>query len=412
MIRENFKNIVYQSVAQIFPRALLFIFTFYLARTLGSTEYGKYDFSMSIGYLIGVFFELGGNIILTKHVARGFYSSYIYSLKFRLISIVITFIVVFSIMTFSGIHKQIIFHIMAASTGIAFSSLMNLNFAFFRGLKKMNFEAIVLIIQKILFIGLSIVFILQTNNSFYPLLSFALSMVVSWIIIQWIFIREKHKYSDTDPEKRIQFREYFKDILSLALVGVFSEIYFRVTQIILESYGGFEQVGVYGASYKLVEGFTNIPSILMIVFFPGFARLAVSDKKKFKIQFRKIFTLLLLIGFAAALFCWFGGQTFFRLIGKDYSQSYLILRYMTIALLVIYPNYLLTQILVALDQNLKLALIVFVALLINISISFILVPYYGAIGSALSVGICEIVIFILSLLFIVKTFRKTEWTIK
>lgn len=412
MIRENFKNIVYQALAQILPRAMLFVFTFYLARTLGSNEYGKYDFSMSIGYLIGVFFELGGNIILTKHVARGFYSSYIYSLKFRLISIVIAFITVFSFLIISEIHKQIIFHILAASTGIAFSSLMNLNFAFFRGLKKMNYEAIVLIIQKVIFIGLSILFILQSNNSFYPLLSFALSMVVSWIIIQWIFIRERHKYSDEDPEKKILFKEYFKDILSLALVGVFSEIYFRVTQIILEAYGGFGQVGVYGASYKLVEGFTSIPSILMIVFFPGFARLAVNNKNEFKNQFRKIFILLFLIGIGASLFCWFGGQPFFKLIGKDYDRSYLILRYMIIALLAIYPNYLLTQVLVALDQNLKLALIVFLALVMNVTISFILVPSLGAIGSALSVGICEFVIFILCLLFILKTFRKTEWTLK
>lgn len=373
---------------------MLFIFTFYLARSLGSAEYGKYDFSMSIGYLIGVFFELGGNVILTKYVARGFYSSYVYSLKFRLVSITVTFLSVFSFLLLTGMHNHIIFHILAASIGIAFSSLMNLNFAFFRGLKRMNFEAVVLIIQKVLFIGISIIFILQSNNSFYPLLAFALSMVVSWIIIQWIFIREKHKYSDTNPEKKIQFSEYFKDIMSLALVEVFSIIYFRVTQIILESYGGFSEVGVYGASYKLVEAFTNIPSILMIVLFPGFARLAVESRPEFKKQFGKVFRLLLLMGTGSSAFVWFLGEPIFSLLGQDYSRSYILVRYMTIALTAIFPNYLLTQSLIALDKNLKYASVLFAVLALNIIISIILVPAYGAVGSAISVGICEVIILI------------------
>jgi len=408
LIRENFKNIVFQSFAQILPRALLFVFTFYLARILGSTEYGKYDFSMSIGYLIGVFFELGGNVILTKYVARGFYSSYVYSLKFRLISISFTFIAVFLILSVTGLHKQIIFHILAACIGIAFSSLMNLNFAFFRGLKKMNFEAIVLVIQKVLFIGISIVFITYTNNSFYPLLAFAMSMIVSWIIIQWIFMREHHKYTDEDPEKKIQFSEYFKDVMSLALVEVFSIIYFRVTQIILETYGGFAQVGVYGASYKLVEAFTNIPSILMIVLFPGFAKLAVDNRAEFRVQFNKVFKILLLMGLGSSAICWFLGQPIFSLLGKDYSESYLLIRYMTIALTAIFPNYLLTQSLIALDKNLKYAAILFIVLALNIIVSVILAPLYGAYGSAVSVGICEVIILLSCYIMINKILNEAK----
>gem|GEM_PF-5851364 len=35
MIRANLKNLSYQTIAQIIPRAMMFIFTFYLARILG-----------------------------------------------------------------------------------------------------------------------------------------------------------------------------------------------------------------------------------------------------------------------------------------------------------------------------------------------------------------------------------------
>src|SRR5437868_5202616 len=148
LLRENYKNIIYQTVAQIIPRAMLFLFGFYLAKTLGAAEYGKYDFALSFGYLIGVFFELGGNVILTKYIARGHYSSFRYSLRFRAVTILITLAVTFAVLLITGLYKEILLGITFAALGIAFSSLMNLYFAFFRGVKQMNYEAVVLIIQK------------------------------------------------------------------------------------------------------------------------------------------------------------------------------------------------------------------------------------------------------------------------
>ena len=409
MLRENFKNIVYQSVAQIIPRAMLFIFGFYLAKTLGAAEYGKYDFALSFGYLIGVFFELGGNVILTKYIARGQYSSFRFSLKFRAVTIILTFTIVFSFLLLTGIYKEILLNITFASLGIAFSSLMNLYFAFFRGVKQMNYEAVVLIIQKVLFIGLALIIFIYRKDSTVALLSFLISMFVCWQIIQLIFIRKKDTFKEDKEHEDIQLKAYFKDVMSLALVEVFSIVYFRVTQIILEQYGGFEQVGVYSASYKLVEAFTNIPSILMIVLFPAFAKLGVENISEFKIQFKKILLLMVSLGFIACVLCWFGGQTFYKFIGKDYNQSYLIVRYMTIALFAIYPNYLLTQSLIALDQNLKYASVVFTALVMNVIIALLAVPVYGAIGSALSVGICEVLIFIMCYILIKRTLKQVEF---
>ncbi len=126
---------------------MLFIFTFYLARTLGSAEYGRYDFSLSIGYLVGVFFELGGNMILTKHVARGFYSSFKYALNIRFISIISATIVTVIVLLSFNLYSDNFVNIIYALIGIAFSSLMNLYFSFFRGIRRMNYEAVVLIVQ-------------------------------------------------------------------------------------------------------------------------------------------------------------------------------------------------------------------------------------------------------------------------
>lgn len=387
----------------------MFVFTFYIAKTLGSEEFGRYDFAMSFGYLIGVFYELGGNIILTKHIARGLYSSFAYSLKFRIASIIIAIILVTAILNIFNLYADNFTNILYALIGIAFSSLMNLYFAFFRGISKMGYEAIVLIIQKIVFIAVAFWLITLNQTASGVLMSFCLSMLIAWLIILLVFNRQKSNYDfsgSTNDEKKIRFKDYIKDVMSLALVEVFSIVYFRVTQIILEAYQGFDAVGVYGASYKFVEVFTNIPAILMIVLFPGFARLSIENIKEFKVQFKKVLFVLSSLGAIAVLICWFFGKMFFSLLGSDYADSYIVLRYMTLALFMIYPNYLLTQAMIAMDENLKYASVIGAVLVINILLGVILVPQYSVYGSALSVGICEFIIFILSFIMINREFRK------
>lgn len=420
MLKANLRNLVYQSAAQIIPRAILFVFTFYLARILGSNEYGKYDFALSIGYLLGVFYELGGNVILTKYTARGYYSSFSFSLKFRIICIVLTSLTAFAIFFITGIYHDVIIQISFAALGIAFSSLMNLYFAFFRGVRQMNYEAWVLIVQKLVFIGICIVFILNKINSVLALAAFTASMFIAWLMIQFIYVRRRHRYVESQPfdspaeagqaaqgdRERVRTKQYLKDIFTLALAEIFGILYFRVTQVILEAYSGFHEVGVYGVSFKVVEALGNVASILMIVLFPSFAKLATENLKEFRVQFRKVFILLAGGGIISSAVCWVGGKFLFTLIGKDYGEAYVVLRYMTIALTFIFPNYLLTQGLIALDKNIQYASIVFSVAVLNIVVSILLVPIYGAIGSAISVGLCEAVIFVLTLAAIRTQFRK------
>jgi len=411
LIKENLKNIIIYSFGQILPRALTFFFTLYLARILGKDEFGKYDFAISIGYTIGIFFELGGNPILTKYVARGFFSAFRFSISIRVASIIIFTILTFLFFWIIGLYKDVYFHILIATLGIGFSSLMNMNFAFFRGLKKINYEVIVLIIQKVLFIGLCLLFFIQSKNSITALSSFAVSMLVSFIIMQSIYLSKRKEYTDTSDYK-IKFNEYIKDVLSLGLVEVFTIIYFRIPQIFLEKFWGFGEVGVYGASYKFIEVLTTIPSILMILLFPNFARLAVENIASFIKYFKKILLYFSVFGIIAAIGCWVFGKYFLSFIGKDYSEAYILLRYMTLALIFIYPNYLITQSLIALDRNLKYALVVFSALVINVIASALIVPDFGVYGSALLIGVCEALMFGFALIIIFKEFKLRKALVK
>jgi PST family polysaccharide transporter len=411
LLRENRKNITYQSFAQVIPRGIMLIFVFYLARILGNTQYGKFEFAMSICYVIGMFFELGGNMILTKHVARNFFSSIYYAVKIRFFSILTALIVFYSVLFIFDLYEDIRIHIIYANIGIAFSSMMNLYFAFFRGARKMNYEAVVLLVQKVIFIILALILLYSDKSGAKALLAFMISMVFGFFIIFGIFKKDEKLYIEKDSTQKINFRGYIKDVSTLALVEVFGSIYYRINQVLIEHFKGFEEVGVYGIAYKIVEVFLSFPSILLLALFPAFAKIAVENRSVFKMQFNKILLLLFAAGLSAGLISWFSGELIFSLLGKDYGRSYIILRYLTIPLLFMFPNFLVTQGLIALDKNIIYAKILFTALLINFIISLILVPVMGAAGSAISIGICEVLIFISGYYFIRKyTVREAEKT--
>jgi O-antigen/teichoic acid export membrane protein len=301
-----------------------------------------------------------------------------------------------------GMYGDMRMHIVYASIGVALSSMMNLFFAFFRGAGAMKYEAVVLVIQKVLFIALALVLMISSTNALYVLLSFMLSMLGGLVLIFIIFKRNEKSYLAKDRKDAILFKQYIKDVLTLALVEIFATVYFRLNQVFIEHYRGLDEVSIYGVAYRIIEVFTNIPAILLLALFPSFARLAEDNIAEFKIQFDKILKYLFGLGIISALVCWFSGEYVFKILGSDYSRSYIVLRYLCFPLLFIFPNYLVTQALIALNRNLLFARILFSALLFNIVLSFILVPQMGAAGSAVSIGICEVLIFVSGFFYVRK----------
>jgi O-antigen/teichoic acid export membrane protein len=401
MLRENLKNLTYQSLAQILPRAIMLLFTFYLISILGSVEYGKFDFALSFAYMVAVFFELGGNILLTKYVARGLYSSFKLSMRFRILSILITMAVLFAVLKMFDLYENKRILILYATLGIAFSSLMNLFFSFYRGIKKMNYEAVVSTVQKVIFVLLTLALIQFSKAGELVLISFGASMVISYLLIQSIYLKQKNLYvQDERPGESLETKSFIKDIVGLALISVFSVIYFRATQIILEHFWGFHEVGVYGASYKIIEAIISVPLILMIVMFPDFARLARSNLDEFRHLYFKLLKFLSVFGVVISLIVWFAGDYVFLLFGKDYGSAGIVLKFLLIALLALFPNTLLTQVIIALDLNIQYATALLVVLVLNLALSYLIVPSMGAVGSAISVGICEWVISIWCFVFV------------
>lgn len=175
----------------------------------------------------------------------------------------------------------------------------------------------------------------------------------------------------------------YRACLAFITIDFATAVYFRIDVVMLQQLTGDEaEVGCYAAAYRLLEAviflFTPVAHI-------GFRQLRLRWQQRD--TFNRLFFILLLIMFVAALLImgasylaapWIVILTF----GTEYRNAELLLPWLMATLLFILPNYILTQSVIALNQEAGYAIVACAVALLNIILNYYLIPDYGSLGAA------------------------------
>ena len=166
-------------------------------------------------------------------------------------------------------------------------------------------------------------------------------------------------------------------------IDVATVFYFRSDIILLEYFGNKEgDVGQYSAAYRVLEGFILLATPVAMIAFRHL-RLNYKIKKKF---FYLLWVLLLTMFLAAIILVGIGaiwGKAIMVFIfGTQYSYSGTLIFWLLLAMVFIFPNYILTQGAIALNREMGYAKIVILVAIVNILLNIKLIPEHGAIGAA------------------------------
>ncbi|PIX88077.1 MAG: hypothetical protein COZ30_01950, partial [Candidatus Nealsonbacteria bacterium CG_4_10_14_3_um_filter_36_16] len=147
-----FKNTFWLAVAEGVSRFLKLILIIYVARILGATDYGKFNFALAFVALFGIFADLGVSQILTREFARENKKekefSTLLSLKLFLGLGTFLLILISSFFITPDPVIQKIIWILAIYTII--SGFSGIIFAFFQARQKMEYQAMTKILEAIL----------------------------------------------------------------------------------------------------------------------------------------------------------------------------------------------------------------------------------------------------------------------
>lgn len=227
-----------------------------------------------------------------------------------------------------------------------------------------------------------------------------INLILSWILaIPIVKIRLAFDFK--------LWKKIFVYAWPLGIAAVFGIIYFKIDSIMLSLLRSSEDVGIYGAPYKILEVLVFIPGIFMGNVFPVITRYVKEKDERLQSAIQKSFTFLLI----SATGILFGGLALssgiIRFVaGEEFVSSStitflshpitapILFQILLVAIAFSYISYLFNPILLAVNQQKALIKPAIYATIINVALNLIFIPKYGYLAAASTTVVTELFILI------------------
>lgn len=376
-------NVIWLSADSFFRLGLGFIVSVWLARYLGPSDFGMYNYAFAMITIYSAVASLGMNGVVVRELITGDVDSgVILGTSFFLQcigSVVASVLVVVTTMLLRPNEWNLILIIATMAPSILLRS---------SDILKYWFESIIsakytVLAQNVAFFISSIlkVIIIFYNGS-YLLISFTISLevLITSILLFSFYKRKKYKIVwklELSEAKRLLALSW-----PLIISGVALMLYMRIDQIMIGNMIGNAAVGVYSVAVKMVEIWYFLPVAIVSSFFPKIINSKKVSEEKYNNQLQFLYDVLVVFSVALALVVTFLSDYIIHLFYSEqyFAASKLIKLYSWVSVFYFlssasgrwYINEGLQK--YALNRNL-------LGLGLGIFLNFLLIPRFGAEGS-------------------------------
>lgn len=378
------KKIVTNSWAQLIGKAFSvtasLAATVLITRKLGVTDYGQYVFLVAFINLMAAFGNWGTQIIGIREIAKSKNKGVVFGSLFNLrlalgmVAILIGLVVTLSFKTFSDIRLLALI-----SLPLILAIILESTFEIvFQAFVKMEIKTKINLVSSIIFLAVTYLLLKLEFGLLAPMAGWAAARTFS--ILASVspakrLIKEKIR---TDQKIVCQL---IKESLPMgALLILFSVYDQAIDSLIIKTYLGPTQVGLYGLAYKIYANLVLPAYFLSNSIFPILSKNPKKELfKLLKIGFGLSGMVLALVIPGILLF----NQGIVSLIaGAEFSGSSLILKILSLALIFSYFNHLSGFSLIALNRQRDSLKIGVIALVWNLVLNISFVPRGGVIAAA------------------------------
>jgi len=158
------KNSAWLFIAEALSKVMALVVQIMAARYLGERGYGIFSFAFAFAGSFIVFIDIGLGIYLTREVARKpdqarEYLRNIFALKWAL-TLIILFVLAI-IFNWTAFPQQTMQVVMAIGLALIVNGYADMYVALFRGLEKISLVAVLLVLQRALFLMLGLIVLLK-----------------------------------------------------------------------------------------------------------------------------------------------------------------------------------------------------------------------------------------------------------
>lgn len=329
--RRVVNNVAFLTVGYFFVRLLTMLSTLYAARELGPSDYGSLSSGLNIAVLVSIFANLGLTDYVVLTTAREPQKAGALLGNSILLKLFVVPLIFGGALWLGLKDPQYTWLFMILMLYSILHSYQVLFCSAFRGMERMEFHTLLLLVQAVILSVGSIIAVWLTKDptiaSLAYLVGTILSVSLGYFLLRKVGIRPEYHWQP------FAWKQIFLTSLPFGLIYVYLTVYDRLPTILILALVGKKEVGWYNSVYTMTMVLATLPAIVMGAVFPLLARKSQQNQQSIEgisAQLMK-YTTILSFGVAIALMI-LAPVIIPFLFGDAYAPSIWILRVLAIGI--------------------------------------------------------------------------------
>lgn len=400
------RNLTIQTVGEGVSLACGLAGSAILSRHLGLAGFGAFNYAFAFTYFFLTLNDLGLNTVAVREVARdpARAPSVLGSLLWLRLAIAVAvmagaWLAIWFWPMDPALRRPLwlftlILPVTALNTpAIIFQTAMRFEFAVMAGITTRVLGLLFMVVMVLLGRGVT------------AMLTALLAAELCGLIVTWSLARRLVRIPlrvDTRP-----WRPMLRAAAPLAAGLLLAAVLNRVDFIMLEQMAPIEDVGLYGAAYRVTNMLEKFPIFVMATMFPIMSRLAVVDVPRLREVYLRALWRLALIGLAVGVVFAVGAPWFLAVVfGEPFRESADALRWLVVATVCLYLAMAGGNLLIASGRPIDNALAIAAGAAVNIGLNLWLIPSYGIRGAAIATAVSFAVVLAITLAAVERLFAR------
>jgi O-antigen/teichoic acid export membrane protein len=385
------RNTVLILGARVVSRLIALVTVFATASTLRDARFGDFNTVVTVTALVApVFLDLGFNILYQREGARrpAEIERYLQNLvSARVILALIALPVLAVALYFLKLSDLLI----PGYVLMVLTSYANLLRYTLYALQRLGFEAVAIVLESLLLLGLTL-YGVRTNQGVAYFLWAYVAMYAFDCVFFSVLLRSLKIARFRWRFETALLRQWFWMGLPFAVTFVLTTLYWKLDVPLLKLFKTSDEVGWYSLAYKPFEALLFVPITMLGVVLPVLAVYQRASQDRLRTAVVMFFKALLMLGWPLSIGVVVLAHPLAGLWSGFYPQSIPALQILALAYVFAFVNNAFIGALTVLDRQATYAKAAGVSLVVNLILNLILIPLFGYIAAAWTTVVTEMVL--------------------
>jgi O-antigen/teichoic acid export membrane protein len=385
------RNTVLILGARVVSRLIALVTVFATASSLRDSRFGDFNTVVAVTALVSpVFLDLGFNVLYQREGARrpSEIERYLQNLmSARVVLAVISLPVLAAALYFLRLGDLLIpGYILMVVTSYA-----NLLRYTLYALQRLGFEAIAIVLESLILLGLTLVGVLSHQGIQYFLWAYVAMYAFDCVFFSILLHSLKIARFRWRFEPAL-LRQWFWMGLPFAVTFVLSTLYWKLDVPILKLFKTSAEVGWYSFAYRPFEALLFVPITMLGVVLPVLAVYQHRSPDRLQTAVAMFFKAMLMLGWPLSVGVVLLAHPLAGLWSGFYPQSIPALQILALAYVFAFVNNAFIGALTVLDRQATYAKAAGASLVVNLILNLILIPSFGYIAASWTTVVTEVVL--------------------